>query len=219
MSETTDVIIVGAGLAGLVAAAELIDAGRRVIVLEQEPEASFGGRAFWSFGGLFLVNTPEQRRLGIHDSHELAWQDWLGSAGFDREEDLWPRRWAEAYVDFASGEKYTWLRGQGIRLFPVVQWAERGGYLANGYGNSVPRFHVTWGTGPGVIEPFVRRAHEAQLRGSIVCRFRHRVDELTLTNGAVDGVRGAILEPTTAARGVASSRVVVADFALRAQAV
>ena len=152
MYNDADVIIVGAGLAGLVAAAELVDAGRRVIILEQEPEASLGGQAFWSFGGLFLVNSPEQRRLGIRDSHDLALQDWLGSAAFDREEDLWPRRWAEAYVDFASGEKYTWLHGHGIRFFPVVQWAERGGYLATGHGNSVPRFHVTWGTGPGVIE-------------------------------------------------------------------
>src|SRR5438445_5857852 len=219
MSETTDVIIVGAGLAGLVAAAELIDAGRRVIVLEQEPEASFGGRAFWSFGGLFLVNTPEQRRLGIHDSHELAWQDWLGSAGFDREEDLWPRRWAEAYVDFASGEKYAWLHEQGIRLFPVVQWAERGGYLANGYGNSVPRFHVTWGTGPGVIEPFVRRVREAAKRGRITLKFRHRVNALSVTGGVVDGVQGDLLEPSAVERGRSSSRTVTGAFAFTAQAV
>src|ERR1700731_5090053 len=115
-----DAIVVGAGLAGLVATAELADAGRRVIVLEQEPEPWLGGQAFWSFGGLFLVNSPEQRRLGIRDSHDLALQDWLGSAGFDREEALWPRRWAEAYVDFASGEKYSWLREQGVGFFPVV---------------------------------------------------------------------------------------------------
>src|SRR5215469_18806396 len=134
MSDDTDVIVVGAGLAGLVAAAELIDAGRRVILLDQEPEASLGGQAFWSFGGLFLVDSPLQRRLGIRDSHDLALQDWLGSAGFDRKEDLWPRRWAEAYVDFASGEKYAWLREQGIGFFPLVQWAERGGSLASGHG-------------------------------------------------------------------------------------
>jgi uncharacterized protein len=219
MSNDADAIIVGAGLAGLVAAAELIDAGRRVILLDQEPETSFGGQAFWSFGGLFLVNTPEQRRLGIHDSRELAWQDWLGSAGFDRAEDLWPRRWAEAYVDFASGEKYAWLHEQGIRVFPVVQWAERGGYLANGHGNSVPRFHVTWGTGPGVIEPFVRRVRAGVRRGLAVLRFRHRVTELTTSNGTIDGVHGEILEPDAAERGVKSSRVVVDEFTLHAQAV
>jgi uncharacterized protein len=219
MSNDTDVVIVGAGLAGLVTAAELIDAGRRVIILDQEPEASFGGQAFWSFGGLFLVNSPMQRRLGISDSHDLALQDWLGSAGFDREEDLWPRRWAEAYVDFASGEKYSWLHAQGVRFFPVVQWAERGGYLATGHGNSVPRFHVTWGTGPGVLEPFVRRVREGVQRGLVTLRFRHRATGLTMSNGVVDGVHGEVLEPASVARGVASSRVVVGEFAIRAQAV
>src|SRR3954462_14297992 len=160
-----EVIVVGAGLAGLTATAELADAGRRVLLLDQEPEASLGGQAFWSLGGLFLVDTPEQRRFGIHDSHELALQDWMGTAGFDREEDLWPRRWAEAYVAFAAGEKRAWLRAQGLRLFPIVGWAERRGHPAAGHGNSVPRFHVTWGTGPGVIEPFVRRVRAAERRG------------------------------------------------------
>src|SRR5215471_9037629 len=116
MSHDADVIIVGAGLAGLVAASELAHAGKRVILLDQEPEQSLGGQAFWSFGGLFLVDSPEQRRMGIRDSRELAWQDWLGTAGFDRAEDAWPRKWAEAYVDFASGEKRAWLRAQGVRI-------------------------------------------------------------------------------------------------------
>ncbi|MBB6098247.1 hypothetical protein HNR42_001672 [Deinobacterium chartae] len=219
MGQDADAIIVGAGLAGLVAAAELLDAGRRVIVLEQEPEASLGGQAFWSFGGLFLVGSPEQRRLGIRDSRELAWQDWLGSAGFDREDDHWPRRWAEAYVDFAAGEKYAWLRALGVRFFPVVQWAERGGYLARGHGNSVPRFHVTWGTGPGVLEPFVRRVQQGVQAGRLSLRFRHRVTGLSLSQGAVDGVHGEILEEHAAVRGARSSRVVAGEFALRAEAV
>jgi uncharacterized protein len=219
MQDEADVIIVGAGLAGLVAAAELVDAGRRVILLEQEPEASLGGQAFWSFGGLFLVNSPEQRRLGIRDSHDLALQDWLGSAGFDRKEDLWPRRWAEAYVGFAAGEKYAWLHAQGIRLFPLVQWAERGGSFATGHGNSVPRFHVTWGTGPGIIEPFVRRVRVGERQGLVSLRFRHRVTALSMSGGVVNGVAGDVLEPSTVARGVASSRVVVGAFSLRAQAV
>ncbi len=150
-----DAVVVGGGLAGLVAAAELADAGRRIAVVDQEPEASLGGQAFWSFGGLMFVNSPEQRRMGIKDSRDLALQDWLGSAGFDRldDEDKWARQWAEAYVDFAAGEKRSWLYGLGMRWFPLVGWAERGGSLATGHGNSVPRFHITWGTGPGVIAP------------------------------------------------------------------
>jgi uncharacterized protein len=170
-----DVIVVGGGLAGLVATAELADAGRRVILVEQEPEASLGGQAFWSLGGLFMVDSPEQRRLRIKDSRELAWQDWVGTAGFDRQDDLWPRRWAEAYVDFASGEKLAWLAAQGVKWVPNVGWAERGGYGAIGHGNSVPRFHLTWGTGPGVVEPFERPMRAA----GVDLRFRHRVDAVS----------------------------------------
>ncbi len=215
-----DVIVVGGGLAGLVATAELADAGRRVLLLDQEPEASFGGQAFWSFGGLFLVDTPEQRRLGVKDSVDLAWQDWEASAEFDRdEEDHWGRQWARAYVEFAAGEKRSWLRQQGMRWFPVVGWAERGGYGATGHGNSVPRFHITWGTGPGVIEPFERRVREAVERGRVELRFRHRVDGLTLTGDAVDGVVGKVLEPSEVARGRSSSRGEVGDFELHAPAV
>ncbi|MBN8976580.1 MAG: FAD-binding dehydrogenase [Rhizobiales bacterium] len=219
MAFDADVIVVGAGLAGLVAATEIADAGKRVIVVDQEGEQSLGGQAFWSFGGLFLVDSPEQRRLGIKDSTDLAMQDWMGTAGFDRPEDYWPRRWAEAYVAFAAGEKRDWLRAMGHRIFPIVGWAERGGYDAMGHGNSVPRFHVTWGTGPGIVEPFERRAREAQAGGKLEFRFRHRVDALTSTNGAIDGVRGVILEPTTVERGVSSSRTVAGEFALKAQAV
>src|SRR5687767_11589010 len=214
-----DVIVVGAGLAGLVATAELVDAGRKVILVDQEPESSLGGQAFWSFGGLFLVDSPEQRRLRIRDSHELAWQDWLGTAGFDRPEDEWPRRWAEAYVDFAAGEKRAWLREQGVRLLPMVGWAERGGYGAIGHGNSVPRFHIAWGTGPGVVEPFARRLRAARDRGLVELRSRHRVDGLTVTGGAVDGVTGRVLAPDSCAHGRSSNRDEVGDFELHASAV
>jgi predicted oxidoreductase len=219
VSAETDAIVVGAGLAGLVATAELADAGRKVILLDQEPEASLGGQAFWSLGGLFLVDSPEQRRLRIRDSRELAWQDWLGSAGFDRPEDEWPRRWAEAYVDFAAGEKRAWLHAQGVRVMPNVGWAERGGYGAIGHGNSVPRFHLTWGTGPGVLEPFVRRVRQAQQRGQVELRFRHKVDEISVSGGAIDGVAGEVLEPSSVARGEQSSRVATGAFELAADAV
>ncbi|MFD3438749.1 FAD-binding dehydrogenase [Streptomyces sp. NPDC058685] len=220
MAYDADVIVIGAGLAGLVATAELVDAGRKVILLDQEPEQSIGGQAHWSFGGLFFVDSPEQRRMRIRDSRELALQDWLGTAGFDRDDDdRWPRRWAEAYVDFAAGEKRSWLHAQGMRFFPVVGWAERGGYDATGHGNSVPRFHITWGTGPGVVAPFERRVREGVARGLVQLRFRHRVTGLTGSDGTLDTVSGEVLEPSGAERGTASSREVAGAFEFRAQAV
>ncbi|MGX4736756.1 FAD-binding dehydrogenase [Kitasatospora griseola] len=219
MALDADVIVIGAGLAGLAATAELADAGRRVILLDQEPAGSLGGQAHWSFGGLFLVDSPEQCRMRIKDSRELAWQDWLGTAGFDRPEDAWARRWAEAYVDFAAGEKRAWLHGLGVRLFPVVGWAERGGLLASGPGNSVPRFHITWGTGPGLVEPFARRVRDAVRAGRVTLRFRHRVTGLSASGGSLDTVTGEILAPSAVPRGEASSRAVAGQFELRAQAV
>ncbi|RWK25288.1 MAG: FAD-binding dehydrogenase [Mesorhizobium sp.] len=214
-----DIIIVGAGLAGLVAAAELAEAGKKIIIVDQEPEQSLGGQAFWSFGGLFLIDSPEQRRMRIRDSHDLALEDWMGTAAFDRPEDFWPRKWAEAYVGFAAGEKRSWLIERGIKFFPVVGWAERGGGNATGHGNSVPRFHVTWGTGPGVLEPFVLRVREAEKRGLVQFKFRHRVNEITRTGKTVTGVRGDVLEASSVERGRKSSREIVGDFELRAQAV
>ncbi|OIJ68129.1 FAD-binding dehydrogenase [Streptomyces mangrovisoli] len=224
-SQDADAIVVGHGLAGLVATAELAAAGRKVLLLDQEPEASLGGQAYWSFGGLFFVDSDEQRLMGVKDSHDLAWQDWIGAAGFDRGvddpagQDYWAYKWAQAYVDFAAGEKRSWLSGLGVQWFPVVGWAERGGGLATGHGNSVPRFHVTWGTGPAVVEPFEKKVRAAVSAGKVTFKFRHRVDELVTTAGVVTGVRGAVLEPSGAARGTASSRTVVGDFELRAPVV
>ncbi len=220
MTAHADVIVIGAGLAGLVATAELVEAGKRVIVLDQEPESNLGGQAWWSFGGLFLVDSPEQRRLGIKDSQDLARQDWFASAEFDRDdEDAWGRQWAEAYLAFAAGEKRQWLAEKGVKFFPVVGWAERGGYTATGHGNSVPRFHITWGTGPGILDPFIKIVRAGVEKGLVELRFRHRVDALTVTKGVVTGASGSILEPSDAARGEASSREVVGDFQLEAAAV
>lgn len=214
-----DVIVVGAGLAGLTASAELADRGKTVIILDQEPENFLGGQAFWSLGGLFMVDTPEQRRMGIRDSRELALNDWMGSAQFDREEDFWPRRWAEAYVDFAAGEMRPWLHAMGMRWFPIVGWAERGGSYADGHGNSVPRFHLTWGVGPGTLEPFVARVMAHAKAGRITFRFRHRCSRILTTNGAATGVSGEILVDDPKSRGEATSRDVAGDFELQAPSI
>ena len=216
-----DVIVVGAGLAGLVATHELTSRGKKVALVDQENAANLGGQAFWSFGGLFLVDSPEQRRMGVKDSFELAWNDWRGSAGFDRldDEDAWALKWARAYVEWAAGEKRSWLNGHGITFLPTVGWAERGDLRADGHGNSVPRFHVAWGTGTGVVEPFVESALDAAARGLVTFHHRHRVDELVFTAGAVSGVRGAVLAPDDAPRGAPSNRDIAGEFELNAEAV
>jgi predicted oxidoreductase len=215
---STDVLVIGWGLAGLVAASEALDAGKRVILIDQEPRTNLGGQAWWSFGGLFLIDSPEQRRMGVKDSLELATQDWFANAGFDRPEDEWPRRWAEAYLQFAAGEKRAWLRERGVGFFPVVGWAERGGYGALGPGNSVPRFHITWGTGPGVVAPFAARVEQGEREGRATILPRHRVTELVRDGGAVTGARGDILASTGAERGERSSREAVGEFEIAAAA-
>ncbi len=219
MSLETDVLIVGGGLAGLVAASEVIKRGRRAIIVDQESENSLGGQAFWSLGGLMLVDTPEQRRMKIADSHALALSDWMGSAQFDREEDYWPRKWAQAYVDFSAGEMRPLLYGLGMRWFPVVGWAERGGGYGDGHGNSVPRFHITWGTGAGVLKPYAQMAKQAIDDNRLSILFRHRVNHLRKQAGEICGAAGDILKPDKAARGHQTSREVVGEFEINAQSV
>lgn len=216
-----DVVVVGAGLAGLVATHELAKAGRRVLVVEQENRNNLGGQAFWSLGGLFFVDSPEQRRMGIKDSYDLALQDWLGSAGFDRLDsaDRWASRWAESYVRFAATEKRRYLRELGLRVLPFVGWAERGSGSAAGHGNSVPRFHLTWGTGPEVVRVFAEPVEQAEIAGLVQFAFRHRVDELIVEDGSCAGVRGTVLEDSDLDRGIASSRTTIDDFEHRAAAV
>lgn len=218
-SQNFDVIVVGAGLAGLVAATEAVSAGSRVLLIDQESSANLGAQAHWSFGGIFLVDSPEQRRLGVKDSEDLALRDWFSTAGFDREEDYWPREWAKAYVHWAANGKRAWLHERGVRFFPVVGWAERGGAGAQGPGNSVPRFHITWGTGPGLVEPFAKAASTAEAKGMLSILWRHRLDELILTNDQISGVRGHVLENDLAERGVATNRNEVETFEYFAPAV
>lgn len=215
-----DAIVIGAGLAGLVTTTEIARTGKKVLLLDQEGEQNLGGQAWWSFGGLFLVDSPEQRMMRIKDSRELAWQDWLGTATFDRpDEDYWGQKWAKSYVDFATYEKRDWLFHKGIRIFPVVGWAERGGYLAEGHGNSVPRFHITWGTGPGLVAPFVSELNKYIIQGNVMFLPRHQVDAFITENNRVIGVHGSVLEPSNARRGVNSSRIIIDEFTYKAEAI
>src|SRR5579884_2178174 len=146
-----DVIVVGAGIAGLVVTLDLLeqlDPDRRIILLDRCLPEEVGGLAREAFGGMFMVDTPEQRRSGISDSHELALDDWMRVADFEPGDDL-PRAWAREYVTRARDEVGSWLKGRGVRFFPVVNWAERG---VHGDGNSVPRFHLTWGCGKALVD-------------------------------------------------------------------
>ena len=204
-----DTIVIGAGLSGLVAAFHAAERGRKVAILDQEGPQSLGGQAWWSLGGLFMVNTPEQRRMGLRDSRDLAAADWFGAAGFDRPEDQNPRRWADAYLEFAAGPMRGYLHDLGMRWFPVVGWAERGGSLAPGHGNSIPRFHVTWGTGTGVVKPYAERV---RTHPRIELHFRHRVTGLTLEGGLLKGVEGDILVDDPAPRGAPTNRRAAVPF-------
>lgn len=215
----TDVVIVGGGLAGLAAASELASRGRKTVIVDQEAENNLGGQAFWSLGGLMMIDTPEQRRMGIRDSLDLARRDWAGSAQFDREEDHWPRKWAEAFLEFSNGPMRAELYQYGARWFPIVGWAERGGAYAGGHGNSAPRFHITWGTGTGVVAIYERLAREAAAAGRLEMLFRRRVTRLVVTDGAVTGVAGEVLAADEARRGEPSTREAVGEFEIEAEAV
>lgn len=211
-----EVTIIGAGLSGLVAATELLKNGHHVTMIDQEPKTAIGGQAFWSFGGLFLVNSKVQRRLGVKDSYELAQRDWLNTAQFDRldTEDYWAKQWAEAYIKFAAFEKEAYLESMGIKLTPILGWAERGGFSASGHGNSVPRFHITWGTGPGLIEPFVNYVLAEEQKGNFRFLERHQVTQLNITDNKITSIEGNILKPSETERGEPSNREIIDQFKL-----
>ncbi|QDZ27938.1 FAD-binding dehydrogenase [Noviherbaspirillum sp. UKPF54] len=187
----SDVVIIGGGLAGIVAAQELLSSGKSVTLLDRDDEQNFGGLAKESFGGILMVGTPEQRRSKIRDTPELALRDWLsfGDFGRDPAAELWPRRWAEAYVNDSFGEIYCWLKERGIRFLPLPLWVERGQF---GGGNSVPRWHVTWGTGHGLATQLIRTLLAHPPRQALTLAFRHRVDDLSMQAGRICGCSGAI---------------------------
>ena len=200
-----DAAIAGGGVAGISAALELLEHGQRVCLLDRDTADRFGGLARWSFGGIFFVDTPLQRFVGAQDSPALALEDWTSFAEFGPD-DTWPRRWAKQYVHRCTPDVYRWLRDRGVRFLPMVQWVERGLYQP---GNSVPRFHIVWGTGQGLIETLIGHLQAHPTANRLDLRFRHRVDDLVTTNGRVTGVRG-VDEHTNTPFEVQADHVVIA---------
>jgi uncharacterized protein len=204
-SHSADVAIAGAGLAGVAAAIEALDRGRRVVLIDRDVEETLGGQAKDAFGGLWFAGSPLQRRRGIPDSVELGFSDWL-AFGELQADDAWPRAWARAYVERCVPEVHDWLVALGIRFMPMPMWVERGLY---GPGNSVPRFHLVWGTGRALTERVVARLLHHPRRGLLALRFGHRVDALATRAGRVTGLRG-VTEPGDEPFEVESESVVVA---------
>ena len=182
----TDVLIIGGGLAGLVTALELLDSDRRVLLLDRDEPSRLGGLARESFGGVTMIGTPHQKRTGIQDSPELALADWTHTAEFEAG-DAWPRQWAQYYVHNSLQEIYHWLSRRSVGFFPVVHWVERGLYTP---GNSVPRFHMVWGTGQGLIDGIVHHLEKHPHRKNLEIRFRQAVRSLEFQDGRVTGCQG-----------------------------
>jgi hypothetical protein len=183
-----DTIIIGGGLAGLTVALELLNCNQRIVMLDRDVFQNFGGLARESFGGINMINTPVQRRMGIRDSISLAHKDWLSFAGFGPD-DFWPKRWVEKYMERSIPDIYEWLRNRHVNFFPVVHWVERGYHIA---GNSVPRFHMVWGTGKGLIESLVQCLLDHPNREKLTIHWQHRVTQLETQNGHVSGCSGLI---------------------------
>jgi len=192
-----EVVVIGGGLAGMVTALELLDAGKRVVMFDASTRERFGGLALWSFGGMFFVDSPEQRKNGIKDSVQLAMSDWVRYGELDPA-DVWPYRWAEAYVNRCTEEVRDWLSARDVSFFRAVNWTERGYYVP---GNSVPRFHIVWGTGEGIILALIPRLEAHQKAGRLQIHFNHRVDGLTQEAGRVVGCHGTNGGKTFEARG------------------
>lgn len=181
-----EVLIVGGGIAGIATALDLLDSGKSVVLLDRDEGDVFGGLARESFGGMFFVDSPEQRRQGMRDSTELALRDWCSFAEFGPNDD-WPKAWAEAYVHRCTPDVYQWVRQYGVRFMPVINWVECGEFRP---GNSLPRFHMVWGTGKALTERLIAALRDHANAGKLSLRFGHRVERLLLKNGQVCGAQG-----------------------------
>ncbi len=190
VDNTFDTIVVGSGLAGIVTALELLDRGQKVLLLDRSGKEKFGGLATWSFGGIFLVNSKQQKKAGIQDSEDLALRDWHSFAQFDEQDEI-PKLWAKQYIQYSRQVIPQWLEKRKVKLFPVVHWVERGLYAP---GNSVPRFHMIWGTGKGLIDALEKSLFQHPKVSNLTLHFGHMVEDFEITNGKIEGVRGTFEE-------------------------
>jgi predicted oxidoreductase len=181
-----EVAIAGAGLAGIVTAYELLTAGRRVLFIDKDRPENFGGLAKQSFGGVHMIDTPHQRRLKIKDSPELAWHDWQSVAGYEPA-DEWPRRWGQFYCGNSCEYIWEFLSSKGVKFLPLVNWAERGIY---GPGNTVPRWHITWGTGYEIIARLLAALESHPKRANLEFAFDTEISAIETANGRATGLRG-----------------------------
>ncbi len=179
-----DVVVVGGGLAGIVTALECLRAGQQVILVEREQRERLGGLALWAFGGMALVGTPEQARMRIPDQPEIALRDWL-RFGELAEHEYWPRQWASYYVENSRSQVYDWLRREGLRFLPAVNWVERGLY---GEGNSLPRYHVLWGTSRRLILCLLEALTKAAQSGRLTLLCGYRVTAIERQAGTLRSV-------------------------------
>ncbi|MBX3689213.1 FAD-dependent oxidoreductase [Dokdonella sp.] len=180
---TADVLVIGGGLAGIVCALELLRAGKSVVLVDRDTPERLGGLALWAFGGMALVGTPLQARAKIHDTPELALRDWIGFGELGPH-DIWPLRWAQHYVERSRPDVHDWLREQGLKFLPAVNWVERGRF---GEGNSLPRYHVLWGTSRELVRRMLAALRAAAGSARLTLLHRHRVLTLDATGGTVDG--------------------------------
>lgn len=186
ISHKADCIIIGGGISGIVTALELLDSNAKIVLFDRDDPENFGGLAKESFGGLFFVDSPSQRKAGIRDSIELAKSNWYSFAEFD-ENDVLPKLWADNFIENCTAEVYQWLKQKGVGFFPVVHWVERGWHQP---GNSVPRFHMVWGTGNELIKMLSERLNQHPSRNNLSIHFNSRITGLDISNGLAKGVSG-----------------------------
>ena len=180
-------LVIGGGIAGIVTALELLDDGQSVIIVDVDSPDRFGGLALWAFGGMALAGTPEQKRMGVEDSPALCLEDWVrfGELG---EDETWPLAWAKCYAEESLELVHDWVKSLGLKFMPAVNFVERGERIK---GNSVPRYHVLWGTGRELVQNLIKRLFEHPRHEHLTVLHEHRATGFIVEDGCVRGAVGS----------------------------